>query len=176
MVLYVVKEKNVLVTAKELWEESYWNKCRPLTLPNFVMLRQEMCRISSYPPRKVVLLEKGTKVDQNPLGAAHQCPLSCRISSRSVKLCTRKALQIIFLHPSIFCRPRGTPGPKFTDLGPDIQQVPLYQSAKFRPVLTTHLQDTCCQILSISVTAWLTKSPTKKTVNDVSAYHAATIS
>jgi len=35
--------------------------------------------------------------------------------------------------------PQGTPGPKFTSLDPDVQQGPLYQTAKFRPALKTLL-------------------------------------
>jgi len=45
----------------------------------------------------------------------------------------------IILHPSVFWR--GTPGPKFTNPGIDVQQVPLYQSAEFRPFLTTYLYE-----------------------------------
>lgn len=34
---------------------------------------------------------------------------------------------------------RGLPEPKLTNLSPDVQQGPLYQSAKFRPALKTCL-------------------------------------
>jgi len=34
-----------------------------------------------------------------------------------------------------FGAPEGPPGPNFTSLGPDIQQGPFYQTAKFRPTL-----------------------------------------
>jgi len=67
-----------------------------------------------------------------------------------------KALQF-FLPPSVFWCPRGS-WPKFTNIGPDIQQGPVYQSAKFHPLLTTRLRDSCCQSLSISMTVWLTNN------------------
>ena len=74
----------------------------------------------------------------------------------------------IFVHPSVFWRPRGElPESKFTNLGPDVQGS-LYQCAKFRPVLTTHLRDIYCQISSISSIS-LTALPTK-TVNDTSPH------
>ena len=83
----------------------------------------------------------------------------------------RKALQ--FLTPFSILAPQGTPGSKFTNLVPDIQQCPLYQPSKFRPFLKTPLLDICCQTSSISLMAWSTQ---KQTVNDiVSAYHAATM-
>jgi len=48
---------------------------------------------------------------------------------------------------------------------------PLYQPAKFRPILRTPLRDICCQISSISLTAW----PSDKNIKQyVSAYHVAT--
>ena len=105
MVLYVVKEKNVLVTAKELWEESYWNKCRPLTLPNFVTLRQEMCRIStekSCAPRKV---------DQSWPKSLRSCAPMPLIMPNFIALCQtmyKKSVTKHVLHPSVFCHPRGT--------------------------------------------------------------------
>jgi len=43
-----------------------------------------------------------------------------------------------FLHPSVFWRPRGTPGPKFTNLSGDVEQGPLYQAAEFRLRPTTY--------------------------------------
>jgi len=54
----------------------------------------------------------------------------------------------IFLHPSVLWR----------HLGPDVRQGPFYQPAKFHPILKTPLRDTCCQILSISWRAWLTRN------------------
>jgi len=134
------------------------NRCRlarPLTPPNFVALRQEAWEISAV--ENFCRSKKWTKVHQNPLRpATHQSPSLRQISSLSTKRCARKTLQI-FIHPSVFWLPRETPERKFTSLSPDIDQGPLYQSAKFHPVLTTRLGDSCCQILSISLTPWPTK-------------------
>jgi len=49
--------------------------------------------------------------------------------------------------------PRALPVPKFTNLGDGVQQGPLYQAAKFRPVLKTPVGDICCQSSSISLMA-----------------------
>jgi len=127
------------------------NKCplaRRVTVPNFVTLCQEQFYISAV---ENLCCRKWTKVHQNHLRpATHQCPSSCQISSRSAKWCARKTLQI--LHPSLFWRPRGIPWAKFTNLGDDVQQCPLYLSAKFHPVLTTSIRIICCQSSSISLT------------------------
>jgi len=50
--------------------------------------------------------------------------------------CTRKALAICS-HSSLFCPKGEPPGPQFANLGRDVLQGPLYQSAKFRPVMKT---------------------------------------
>jgi len=50
----------------------------------------------------------------------------------------RKVLQC-FLPICEFRRHRGPLGPRFINLGTDIQQGPIYQSAKFRPVVTTYV-------------------------------------
>ena len=63
-----------------------------------------------------------------------------------------KSVTIFFYTLQYFGDPGGPPGLKFTDLGPDVQQGP--SIAKFRPVLKTRLRDICCQISSISLTAW----------------------
>jgi len=78
---------------------------RPLTMPNFVALRQEVCEISAV--ENFCFPKKWTKFRQNPLKpVTHRCPSSCQISSRSVKWCTRKALQF-FTHFSVLA-PQGT--------------------------------------------------------------------
>ena len=72
-----------------------WKKCwlaRPLMVPNFVALRQEVCEISNV--KNFCSPEKWTKVHQNRLRpATHKCPSLCQISSSSAKQCTRKVLQ-----------------------------------------------------------------------------------
>jgi len=147
-----------------------WSLARPLTQPNFVALRQEVTCVRNIRCRKFVLPEKWTKVHQNRRWpATHKWPSSCQISSRSAKRCTRKLQD--FLHHSVFCDQARAPLVKVHQYGPDEQQVPLFQPAKFRPVLKIPVWDICCQISSISLTAWSTK-----TVNDMCphAYHAAT--
>jgi len=46
--------------------------------------------------------------------------------------------------------------PKFTNLGTDIQPRPVYECAKFCPILTTCIRDICWQTSLISLTAWHT--------------------
>jgi len=87
----------------------------------------------------------------------HKCPSSRQISLHSTKRCTRKVLHF-YLRPLVFWRSGGPPGPKFTHIEPNVQQDPFYQTAKFRPVLAILLWDICCQISSISLTAWPTKN------------------
>jgi len=60
----------------------------------------------------------------------------------------------------------GPPGPKFINVGSDVQQGVDYQCAKFRCLLITCQRHICCWSLSISLIAWPTKRP-------VSTYHAA---
>jgi len=71
------------------------SKCRlagPVTPPNFIALRQEVCAVEIFFSHKV------DQVYQNRLRpAAHRCPSLCQISSRSAKRCTRKVLQIFIL-------------------------------------------------------------------------------
>jgi len=62
----------------------------------------------------------------------------------------------IFYTLQYFSAPGGPSGPKFTNPGNDVRQGPLYQSAKFRPLLTTGLWDICCRSLLISLNVWLT--------------------
>jgi len=59
--------------------------------------------------------------------------------------------------PSFFWRHRGAHWAIFHQCGRWCTARPLYQTVNFRPVLTTPLRDTCCQSLSISLTAWRTK-------------------
>ena len=66
------------------------------------------------------------------------------VKLRSAKRRTRKALQKIYIF-SILATQGGRPGSKFTDPDSGVQQGPLYQSDKFRPVLATPLRDICCQ-------------------------------
>ena len=49
-----------------------------------------------------------------------------------------------FFTPFSILALQGTPGLKFTSLDPDVQQGPLYQTAKFRMALKTLLQYICC--------------------------------
>jgi len=78
---------------------------QPVTLPNFVAPRQEVCEISAV--ENLASLE----VDQSSPKSLMTCyapkPLTVPNSSHSVKWCTRNALQ--FLHPLVFWRHRGTP-------------------------------------------------------------------
>ena len=74
----------------------------------------------------------------------------------------RNALQKIFFTLfSILTRKGGPPVPKFTNLGGEVQQGPLYQAAIFRPLLKTRLRDTCCQRSAISLTVWPTDTHNK---------------
>jgi len=68
-----------------------------------------------------------------------------------------KSSTIFFTPFSIFGAPGGL-WAKVHQSWPDVQQVPLYQRDKFRPVLKNPLGDICCQISSISLMAWPTKS------------------
>jgi len=149
-----------------------WSLARPVTQPNFVALQQEVTRVWNIRCRKFVLPEKWTKVHQNRRWpATHRWPSSCQISSRSVKRCTRKRHDFFYTLQYFVTRP-GHPLVKVHQYGPDEQQVPsLNLPAKYRPVLKIPVWDICCQISSISLTAWSTK-----TVNDMCphAYHAAT--
>jgi len=96
---------------------------------NFVTLWQE---VSGYVLSKICAPEKWTKVHQNRRRlATHKCPPPCQISLHSIKRCTRKALQNFFLHPSLFWCRRKLPGPKFTNLGPDVQQAPSINRPNF---------------------------------------------
>ena len=89
---------------------------RPLTMPNFVTLRQKVSD-TDICCRKFVLPKKWTKGHQNPLRpATHQCPSSYQISLLMAKPCTRKSL-LIFLHPSLFWRPREIPWAKVHQSG-----------------------------------------------------------
>ena len=147
-----------------------WSLARPLTQPNFVALRQEVTRVRNIRCRKFVLPEKWTKVHQNRRWPAmHKWPSSCQISSRSVKRRTRKRHD--FLHPSVFCDQARALTGQSSPIWPWRTASPLFEPAKYRPVLKIPVWDICCQISSISLTAWSTK-----TVNDMCphAYHVAT--
>jgi len=56
----------------------------------------------------------------------------CQISSRLAEQCKRKVLQF-FYTLQYYGVPGGLPGPKFTNLGTDVQQGPDYHYAKFAP-------------------------------------------
>ena len=101
---------------------------RPLIMPYLVILRQKKC--PRYLLSRICAPKKSTKVHQKSLPATHQCPSSCQTPLRSAKRCTSKALEF-FLQPSLFWRPRGPPGPKFTNLGGDVQIGHRYGAAKF---------------------------------------------
>jgi len=124
---------------------------RPLTLPNFVALRQQVCEVSAV--ENLSCWKSGSnfiKMGDDLLGT--NAPHRAKCYRAAAKRCTRKALQI-FYTLRYFGAPGGPPGPKFSNLGSDIQQRPLYQFAKFRLVLRTPVRDTySCQILSISLT------------------------
>jgi len=93
-------------------------KCRlarSLMLPNFVVLRQEMCKISAV--KNLCSRKSGpkfTKIGDSLLYT--QCPSPCQISSCSAKRCTRKALP--FFTSFTILAPQGTPWSKFNNLGP----------------------------------------------------------
>ena len=59
----------------------------------------------------------------------------------------------IFYTLQYFGTPAGLPGIKFTNLGPDVLHGQICQCAKFRLILTTCIQDICCQSSPISLTA-----------------------
>jgi len=101
--------------------------------------------------RKYVLPENWTKVHQNRRRPAMN---KCLPSSHSAN----DVWKIYFISVTEFFTPGASPGPTFTNLGRDVQHGPLYQSAKFCPILTTPLRDICCQISWILLTTWLTKN------------------
>jgi len=77
----------------------------PLTLPNFVALRQECAR---YRPSKIYAtgkVDQSSSKSLNKLSATHQCPSLCEISSRSARNVRGKSYR--FLHLSVCWRPRG---------------------------------------------------------------------
>jgi len=78
-------------------------------LPNFVVLRQELCEISAvenlcYRKRRPKFTKK------------QEMTSYVQISLRSVKRCTRKALQFFYII-QYFGASGGPPVPKFTNLG-----------------------------------------------------------
>ena len=122
------------------------NKCRlarPLTPPNFVALRQEVCEIPA--DRKFLL---PGNVDQ-------------RLEPKSLKTCyaPMPLCQSLtnMLHPSVFWRLRGTRRPKFTNLG-------RYQCAKPSNLSKWYLLPNFVDFVEN-----VTDRPTK-TVNDVSPH------
>jgi len=76
----------------------------------------------------------------------------------------------IFYTLQYFGTPRGPPGPKFTNLGPDIQQGPLYQPAKFRLFWQPIYKISAAEFRQFH---WWRDRQKSSTVNDVSAYHVA---
>ena len=136
----------------------YFKQISPLTLPNFASWRKfvlpvkvDKCspksHITCYAPMPV-LVPNFIALDQTMY---------------------QKIVTIFYTH-QYFGAPEGSPVPKFTNLGPDVQQGLLYQTAKLCHVLPTPVRCICCQILSISLMAW----PTKSSKRRVCAYHAAT--
>ena len=63
-----------------------------------------------------------------------------------------------------FGTPAGLPGLKFTNLGPDVLHGQVCQCAKFRLILTTCIQDICCQSSPISLMAWTKKTGKRHTM------------
>jgi len=111
---------------------------KPITMPNFIALRQELCKISAV----------------NNLGSRKSGPKFVKIGEDLLR--TNAPHHVTFHRDA----PGGPPGPKLTNLVCDVQQSPLFQPSKFQSVLKTPLQDICCQTSSILVTA-------KQTVNDI---------
>ena len=149
-----------------------WNMsplARPLTMPNFVMLK----KCARYPLSKIWALGK---VDQNSPKSLKTCyaimPVIVQNFISLGQRCMRKALEIFF-HLSLFLRSRTT-WVKVHQSGWWCTATSLYQAAKFCPVPKTPLWDICCQSSSISLMVWPhTHTNTKRYV---SAYHAATLS
>ena len=76
-----------------------------------------------------------------------------------------------FAQPLVLWHPRVTPGPKFTNLGTDVQQGPDYQCETFCPLLTTCLRDLLPNFVYFSES--MTDGPMgggQKTVNNMSQY------
>jgi len=136
---------------------------RPL-VPNFVTLRQEVWDMRC---RKFVLLEKWTKSSSKYL-KIYDAPMPLVVPNfhRALPNDIRDKKRYKFLCPSVFYRP---------SLGNDVQQDPDYQCAKFRPLLTTRLQDICCRTSLISLKAWPRDVTDKNTKRSISAYHVETI-
>ena len=150
------------------------NKClsaRPLTLPNFVTTRQEMCEISAAEnlcfhkiEPKFIKMADNLQQTSAPRRAKFHCSRPNDVREKRYKI----------FSPSVFWHPRGTPLAKVHQSWPWCTARPLYQFAKFYLVLTTRLRDTtcmCCQISSISLMMW----PIENSKRHVCAYHAATI-
>jgi len=129
------------------------NKTRPLMLPNFVTLWQKCVR---YLPWKIFAPWKSRPKLQNSGNKSELARLlTTTFLSYSIIVSNfitlgqtmyQESVTNSFLHPSVFWHSEGPTGPKFTNLGPDVQQRPLYQSDKFHPILTTCVWDICCQI------------------------------
>jgi len=129
---------------------------RPLALPNFVGLRQKVRDVCCQ--KLLTPVERG-KLDQSSPKSLMTCygqmsiivPNFIALDHNIRKTCYN------FFYPIVnFGALREPIGPKFTNHGVGVQQSPIYQCAKFRPVLTTCVQDIWCQTSLISLTAWST--------------------
>ena len=110
------------------------NKCRlarPITLPNFVALRQKCARYPLWeifsPGKLNQRSPKSLKICYAPM------PLSVPNFIALDQTMYEKSATKNVLHPSVFWRARGLPGPKFTSPGIDIQQGPSINLPNFVP-------------------------------------------
>jgi len=117
-----------------------------------VLIFCELCLKTPLHDQKIGVLPG--KVDQSSPKEEKTCYAPILLTMRNFiavgQRCTKKALR--FLNASVFWRPRGSTGSKFTSVGDDVHRGPRYQGAKFRPLPTTDIRDVCCQILSICPT------------------------
>jgi len=120
------------------------NKCqlaRSLMVQNFVTLLKELCEISTV--ENLCSRKSGpkiTKISQDLLRTnAPHCAKFHRTWPKDVwEKCYK-----IFLHPTVFWRPRGPSRSKFTNL--DIEDS-LDHLAKFRALVTIYLRDKAAEL------------------------------
>ena len=132
------------------------------------------CQISSPPEKKFVRYPQWKicapeKVDQSPPKSLKTCyaPMPVIVPNFIAFGQSVYEKSVTIFTPFTFWRPRGPLGPKFTNPGGNVQQGPVYQSAKFRPVLT--IRDTSCQkFVDFGDSVTDTQTNKKQTVNNIS--------
>ena len=94
---------------------------RPLTMQNFVVIRQELSEISAI---KNLCSQKMDHNSPKSLLLPPKIPVMLNFIDIG-ETTLAKSVTKMFLHPSIFCSPGGPPGPKVTGLDGGVHQFPL---------------------------------------------------